>query len=223
MAKKTEIVKVEPSTIVVTNANDPNIVPYLFNVDRVDKPNCVMCQSEYREEVEEMFDDQKDRKNYSAIKRRLKDRHDFDISRDALRNHLVRHYSKVNNNISLTEYAEEIQQWVNMQGNKVASMKSRIGALEREFFNIANMSDDIDLTERRKSADCLKKLAETMLLIENKLAEYEEEVKPVNLIFNQLKIIVNDEMEHVSSVTSKKLVGKILSRLKDSCGAMLVE
>ena len=223
MAKKSEIVQIDASSIVVSNENNPNIVPYLFNIDKVNKPNCILCQSEYREEVEEMYDDQKDRKNYSAIKRKLKDKYDFNISRDALRNHLVRHYSNVNNNVALQEYAEEVQQWVNMQVNKVASMKARIAVLEREYFNIANQSDDVDLTERRKNADCLKKLAETILVYENKLAEYQEEEKPVNLIFNQLKIIVNDEMQHIDNATSKRVVSKILARLKESCGTMLVD
>jgi len=223
MAKKSEIVQIDSNSVVVSNENNPNIVPYLFNMDKVNKPNCILCQSEYREEVEEMYDDQKDKKNYSAIKRKLKDKYDFNISRDALRNHLVRHYSNVNNNIALQEYAEEVQQWVNIQVNKVASMKARIAVLEREYFYIANQSDDVDLIERRKNADCLKKLAETILVYENKLAEYQEEVKPVNLIFNQLKIIVNDEMQHIDNATSKKVVSKILDRLKESCGAMLVK
>lgn len=219
--KKNEIIQVEANTIVVSNDNS-NISPYLFNLDRVEKPNCIMCQSEHREEVEEMYENQK-KKNYSAIKNKLKDDHDFDISRDALRNHLVRHYGRINNNIALQEYTEEVQQWVNMQTNKVASMKARIAVLEREYFNIASQSDDIDLFERRKNAECLKKLAETILVYENKLAEYSEEVKPVNVLFNQLNVIVNDELQHVDSITSKKLVNKILNRLRDSCGTMLTE
>jgi hypothetical protein len=223
MEKVDDIIQLDANSIVVSNEGNANIVPYLFSLDRIEKSNCILCHSEYRDEVEEMYDDQKDKKNYLAIKKSLKDKHNFDISRDALRNHLVRHYSRINNNIALQEYTEEVQQWVNMQTNKVAAMKARIAILEREYFNIANQSDDIDLMERRKNADCLKKLAETILLYENKLGEYQEEIKPVNLIFNQLKIIVNDEMQYVNNATSKKLVSKILNRLKESCGSMLVE
>jgi len=217
--KKSEIVKVEASQAIITNAN---VSPYLFSLDRVDKPNCIMCQSEYREEIEQIYENQK-KKNYSAIKHKLKDDYDFDISRDALRNHLVRHFGRIKDNESLQDYSELVQQWVDMQGNKVASMRARIAVLEREYFTIANQSDDVDLFERRKNAECLKKLAETILLYENKLAEYSEEAKPVNVLFNQLTVIVNDEMAQVDNVTSKKLVGKILARLKESCGGMLAE
>lgn len=218
--KKNATIQVAANQIVISN-DTIDISPYLFNLDRVEKPNCIMCQSEHREEVEQMYENQK-KKNYSAIKNKLKDDHDFDISRDALRNHLVRHYGRINNNISLQDFSEfEVQPWVDMQGSKVVSIKSLIAVLEREYFTIANMSDDLDLFERRKSAECLKKLAETILVCGNKLAEYSEEAKPVNILFNQLNVIVNDEMQHIDSVTSQKLVRKILARLKESCGNML--
>jgi ribosomal protein L9 len=216
--KKNDAIQVTAQQAIITN--NPNVSPYLFNLDRIDKPNCIMCQSEHREEIEQMYEDQK-KKNYSAIKHKLKDAHDFDISRDALRNHLIRHYAKVSTNAILQDYTEEVQQWVNMQGNRVASTRARIAVLEREYFTIASQSDDLDLFERRKNAECLKKLAETMLLLENKIAEFAEEAKPVNVLFNQLTVIVNDEMAHVDSLTSKKLVSKILDRLKDTCGDML--
>jgi len=218
--EKNEIQIVDVNQIIVSNNTD--VSSYLFNMDRVNKPNCIMCQSEYRAEVEKIYEDQK-KKNYSVIKDKLKQDYDFDISRDALRNHLVRHYSRVINNTALQDYTEEVQQWVNMQGNKIASMKARIGVLEREYFTIANQSDDVDLFERRKNAECLKKLAETILLLENKLSELSEDAKPVNVLFNQLTVIVNDELQHIDSVSSKKLMSKILTRLKDTCGGMLTE
>jgi hypothetical protein len=218
--KKIEIQVVDANQIALTNTV-ADVSPYLFNLDKVEKPNCVMCQSEYREEVEQMYESQKGRKNYLIIKNKLKDNHDFDISRNALRNHLVRHYNQVNTNVALQDYTEEVQQWVNMQGNRTASVKSLKAALEREFFIIANQSDDVDLFERRKNADCLKKLAETIMSLDAKLMEFSEEAKPVNVLFNQLTVIVNDEMAHVDNITSKKLVSKILARLKDSCGGML--
>jgi hypothetical protein len=59
MAKKKniEIIQVEANQVMLSNSTD--ISPYLFNLDRVNKPNCVMCQSEYREEVEQMYEIQK--------------------------------------------------------------------------------------------------------------------------------------------------------------------
>jgi hypothetical protein len=219
--KNNKSVKIETNQILMTN--NSNISPYVFNSDRICKPNCIICQSEYRDEVEKIYDNQKGRKNYLIIEDYLKSQYDFDISRDALRNHLIKHHDGTKNNIALQEFSEEVQQWINMQGNKAASMRARIAVLEREFFNIANQSDKIDLVERRKNADSLKKITDAIILCENKLAEISEEAKPVNILFNQLTIIVNDELEHVDNLASKKLVSKILSRLKESCGDMLTD
>ncbi len=217
--KKNDIVQVKTSQAIITNVN---VTPYLFNLDRVEKPNCVVCQSDHREEIEQMYENQK-KTNYSAIRNKMKDDYDFEISRHALRNHLVRHFGKISDNESLQDYAEVVQQWVDMQGNRTASTKLKIAVLEREFFTIADQSDDVDLFERRKNAECLKKLAETILLLEKQLGEIAADAKPVNVLFNQLTVIVNDEMAHVDSVTSKKLVNKILDRLRESCGGMLTE
>jgi len=219
--KKNEVQIVDANQIAMTNIHTPDVSPYLFNLDRVEKPNCAMCQSEYREEVEQMYEAQKGRKNYIVIKTKLKDQYDFDISRNALRNHLVRHYDQVNTNSALQDYTEEVQEWVNRSSNRIASVRSLKAALEREFFTIANQSDDVDLFERRKNAECLKKLAETILTLDSKLAEYAKEAKPVNVLFNQLTVIVNDELAQVDNITSRKLVSKILARLQESCGGML--
>ena len=75
--------------------------------------------------------------------------------------------------------------------------------------------------ERRKNADCLKKVAEVILAHENRLSELAEEAKPVNILFNQLNIIVRDELATVQDMDTIKLVSKILERLKENCGNML--
>ncbi len=215
--------KIEKNSIVISNTPNTNIVPYLFSLERIEKPNCNLCQCDYRDEAEEIYDNQMRKKNYSEIKRRLKVDHDFDATVGGIKNHMVYHYKAIQHNAAMQEYADDVQKWVNMQTNKVAALKSRIAILEREMFTIAQAGEDLDITERRKNAETIKKLAETILTYEGKLSEYEEEVKPVSLVFNQLKIIVNDELAHIDSAKTKKVVTTILTRLHDSVGNMIIE
>jgi len=222
VAKKQSIVDVNKNSIIISNDSNSNIVPYLFNLDRIEKPNCNLCQSDFREDAEEMYESQK-RKNYSEIKKRLKAEHNFEASINGIKNHMLYHYKATQNNVSLQEYAYDVQKWVNMQTNRVAALKSRVAILEREMFTIAQSGDDLNIIERRKNAETVKKLAETILVYENKLAEYQEEVKPVNLVFNQLKVIVNDELQHVDNMKTKRVLSTILSRLHDSVGDMIIE
>jgi hypothetical protein len=192
-------------------------------LDRIEKPNCSICQCDFRDEAEEAYDNQKSRKNYSAIKRMLKDNHNFDATVNGVKNHMMYHYKAMQSNASMQEYADDIQKWVNMQTNKVASLKARIGLLDKYIFTISIESEDIDLFEKRKSAETVKKLVETILTLETKLSEYADEIKPVNLVFNQLKIIVSDELAHVDSQKAKKVVSTILTRLHDSMGDMIID
>jgi len=110
-----------------------------------------------------------------------------------------------------------------MQTNKVAALKARIGLLDKYIFTISIESEDIDLFEKRKSAETVKKLVETILTLETKLSEYADEIKPVNLVFNQLRNIVSDELAHVDSQKAKKVVSTILTRLHDSMGDMIID
>ncbi len=219
MAKENDA---QQNSIVVTNVQNSNIVPYMFSLDRIEKPNCNVCQCDFRDEAEEIYENQK-RKNYSEIKRKLKNDHDFDATVTGIKNHMLYTYKAMQQNASMQEYVDDIQRWVNMQTNKVASLKSRIALLERQMFMISLESEELDISERRKSAETVKKLVETILLLEGKLSEYAEEIKPVNLVFNQLRVIVNDELANVDSVKAKKVVSTILTRLHNSMGEMMVE
>ena len=215
MAKKVEneIVKID---------NPLNDASYTFSTDKIEKSNCKLCQSEFREKAEELYVNQK-RKNYAEIKRKLKDEDDFEVSAVSVRNHIIYHYKAVENKISLQEYADDVQRWVSLQTNKVHSLRSRIAILERYMFVIAQESEDLDIIERRKSAEVVKKLADTILVYENKLKDFSEDAKPVVNIFNQLQVIVKDEIQHIESNKTKRVLNTVLDRLKDIIGEELIE
>lgn len=209
------------SDITISKSNI-DVVPYVFSTDRIEKSNCKICTCDYRDEAEGIYECQK-RKNYSAIKRYLKENYDFDATIGSIKNHMLYHYKAMQNNAAMQEYADDIQKWVNMQTNKVSSLKSRIAVLERTMFMISQESEDLDIVERRKSAETVKKLAETIITCESKLMEYQEQVKPVALVVNQLRIIVNDELAHIDNSKTKKVVATILTRLNESIGDMIIE
>ena len=61
--------------------------------------------------------------------------------------------------------------------------------LERWMFKISQESEDLDIVEKRKSAETVKKLVDTVIVCENELKKFKEEAEPVNIIFNQLNLI----------------------------------
>lgn len=208
--------------IVLAEDIDEEMIPHQLELERIDNARCKICQSDYREFVEKLYEGQS-RKNYTVIKNKLKELHDFDISDKGVRNHILYHYKAVENNLALTEYAADVKQWVDRKSSKVASIEARIGILEKEMFFLAEASQGLDLQERRKNAETIKKLTETILACESKLEEFKEHVKPVNVIFNQLKIIVNDEMQNIDSVELRQILGRTLTRLKNSVGDLIID
>lgn len=209
--------------MIITQKIDSSLmVPYKFDASKIVRKNCKLCQCEFRDEIEEWYDVQK-RKNYSAIKSQLETDKDMKISVNAIKNHMLYHYKAVERKSTLTEYVSDVQDWVSMQTNKVASLKTRIAILEREMMVIASEGEDLDLVERRKNAETIKKIADTLLTYDSKLKEYEKDMEPARIVFNQLKIIVKDEMKNVESASARQTIIKVMTRLKENVGDMIVE
>jgi len=195
---------------------------YVFESGQITKKGCKLCQFQHRALVEETFDAQK-RKNYSDLQKQMQTDFNFEISVPAIRNHMIYHYGQTRRNVGLTEYAEDLQAWVGKQKNQKLAVRSRIAILEREMVTLAEMSDDLDIAERRRNAETIKKLAETIMSYESKLAEITEQMKPVAVIFQQIQLIIKDEIQHANSITVRKAFTNFVSRLNESVGEMALE
>jgi len=209
--------------ITITHKSDSSsIVPYVFNSERIVSKTCKLCQCEFREEVEEWYDQQR-RKNYSEIRDKLTSEKNLSISINAVKNHMLYHFKAAEKKSTLTEYTKDIQNWVSMQTNKVASLRTRIAILEREMMIIGAEGEELDLTERRKNAETISKLANILLIYDTKLKEYEQKLEPVKIIFNQLKVIVNEEMKTINDASTKQTLFNVMSRFKENVGDMIID
>jgi len=207
--------------IVVVDKSNTNIAPYSFSTDKIINKKCKLCKCEFRKEVEEKYEGQP-RKNLLEIKRWLKAEKDFSITVNSIKNHMVFHYGIERRNIILTEYTKDVQKFMKMRSNRTSALKARIAIIDKEMLTIASRGDELDLPERRKNAETVKKLADTLLVYETKLQEYEEKFEPVTIVFNQLRIIIEDEI--TIDRKSKKILSTVLTRLKEGpVGDMLFE
>jgi len=200
-----------------------NVIPYTREETLlvINKKNCKLCQSKFREEAELMYLKQRV-PSYNGIMVFLKGRGE-EISWPGVRNHLIFHFRAQQKKEFLTEYASDIEKWIKAQPNKILSLRKRIAILEREMIMIGVEGEDLPLIERRKNAETLKKLADTILVYEERLEGQEKTLEPVTIIVNQLRIIINDEMSHVGSTETKKVLVKVLERLQNKVGNMVIE
>ena len=100
-----EIEVVEATSVNTVVDKGDNIVPYLFSLDKITKNNCKLCQADCREEAENLYEHQR-KKNYTTITKWLNEQKNLEISRPAVRNHMVYHYRAVqrNNDLHLLRY-----------------------------------------------------------------------------------------------------------------------
>lgn len=212
------------SSIVKTEELDKalkTIIPYSFEMEKIEKSNCKLCKCEFRAEAEAYYEAQP-KKNYTAIMNMLKDKKNFDISVTAIRNHMLYHYLVVERNQTISEYAGDLQKWVNSQTDKVSSLRTRIGVLEREMMHHVTDGEDLSGEDRRKNTEIIRKLTETILLHQDKLDKIQDDIKPITVVFQQLQIIIQDEMKDINNVTVKKVLVKVLDRLRENIGDMVI-
>jgi len=203
-------------------AINDSIIPY--GDDEMSHPivkaNCKLCNSEFRDEAENMFLQQR-KPNFNVILLFLKGQGE-EISFQAVKNHLVNHYKAHFRKEFLTEYSDDVKRWIDNQPNKVNAIRQRIAILEKEMIEIASEGGSLQLEDRRKNAEILKKLAESILNHEAKLEEYEKQLEPVTVIINQLKIIINNEVKQIESSETKKVLISVLSKLQNSVDGLMV-
>lgn len=207
MAKKNSISKQDDNT--------PWLRSGIVSVDR-----CKLCHSKYREEAEALYEKTK---NLKRVAQFLQDDRAEDITYGAVRNHLMHHYNAVNSIELVKSNLEHIQDWTAIQGDQPEALLRTMAMLEREMHILEAESEGLSQDARRKNADTVAKLATVLLNYRTKYYEMEQSREPVTIVFNQLQIIMKEELKAVKDQKTKKVVSNILNRFKDSCGDYIIE
>ena len=196
------------------------IIPYTYgDNDPIVKSNCKLCQADCRAEAEAYYDSSP---NYTGLVKWLKNNHSLEISYPSVRNHIIHHTKIAEKRQFLTEYSEDIKKWMNLQQDKVYAINTVIAILTKELIEIAAQGESMLTQDRCKNAETVKKLSDTLLLYQDKKVQYEQSLEPVVLVIKQLKSIIEDEIEHNSSAEAKKMLIKVLQRLQDNIGDIVV-
>ena len=205
--KKSQLIKVE-------NA----VVPAVSPDEEIISKTCKLCNSDIRHDAEKEFERTR---NMRGVYLYLTEKNDMDISYPAVRNHLMYHYEVKNNERLLEQYAIEVTKWKTLQAGPQEDLKRRISVLEREMMILASQSEELSGDERRKNAEIVKKLADSLLAYEVKLQAIREQMDPVNMVINQLNVIISDELQTIDSGETKKVLSNIVNKLEESITELL--
>ena len=189
----------------MSDKKEINIVPYDDNA----KANCKLCNSEFREQAEKEFERSG---NYKGVFNFLK-KEGEKISYPSVRNHLIYHYEGVQNRKLLKEYANDVNQWAELQGNPEEAIKRRVAIMERRLILLDASSDSLSLAEQRKNTELVKKLCDSMLTHEAKLEDHNQQLEPFRQVIEAFTRIVNMEAKEIEDKELKKQLVQILNKI----------
>ena len=186
---------------------------------KITKKGCKCCESKFREEAEELFEKTN---NIRAVRKFLEEKGQK-ISYLAVRNHINKHYLGTERLQSVKEWLEDVNRYSSNKSDRVRELRGRKNALNREFLLIAAGTDGESLEERRKSADALKKISDTMISIEDKIDDIENEKAPVEILIENFQQIIADKIKKTTTEEVKRVLLDTLTELSDSVGGMSIE
>jgi len=180
--------------------SNTNVFPILSNTEKisdkiVNKNNCKFCQSKYRKEAEDRYEQVK---NIKVVHKFLEEKGES-VAYSSVRNHIFNHYLVHERNIKIKEYGEQLEGWINEDRKRRGSIIERIAIMEKEMATIASNTIGQSLEDQRRNADILKKLSDTITALEDKIEEIDNALEPVEIIVNKLSDIISMEIKNSNS------------------------
>ncbi|MFW6174106.1 MAG: hypothetical protein ACOC5T_10225 [Elusimicrobiota bacterium] len=185
-----------------------NLINFPSNT-KIVKSNCKLCNSKHREKAENEFE--KTSGNIKAVKRVL-DNENEKISYLSIRNHMYKHYLGEIRINGLKDLVDDIKHFSIKGRDGKDLLIERINLLRREMYLIAENSDNVDIEDRRKNADIIKKLSDGISSLEDKIKAIEGERSLVERLFNSLSELIQDK---IKTSNSKEVKSTLIEFLQD--------
>ena len=185
------------------------------------KNGCKLCNSPFREEAERIYEENK---NVLKAKQFLDEKMEngekrLDVSYPAVRQHIYRHYENQENTKILREFAEDVNRYLPLQNDPEGSLRRKIAILEREMIWLAAKNDELGVQERRRNAEIIKKLADTILVYESKLIDMQTKLEPYKQVIVYLSEIVREEMGEMKDKSDQQkfipILNNVVNQLKE--------
>jgi hypothetical protein len=175
----------------------------------ISKKNCKLCQSPSRVEVEEKF---LVTNSFTAASRIL-EKNGEDIDYSSVRRHLMNHLIVQQQQMAVKEYASQISSILKEHYNIRTQILERIKIMNRKMYVIEAMTEGQTLDEMRRSADAIKKLVDTIASAEKDLQAIDQTMQPVQILINNFKNIIQEELKKTNSDDVKEVIKTIWNKL----------
>jgi hypothetical protein len=211
MTEITEIKKAEKLTPMIQHAES-------LSENVITKCNCKLCNSPFRIEAEEIYEQMNSAK---YVWKWLLGKGEK-ICYLPVRNHIIQHYLKQEQNVKIKSYSEHLKVWVNQKIDKKSSIEERIAMLNNELIIIASETEGLSLEERRRSSEAIRKITDSILMHEEKLDAMDKSIEPIYVVINKLRDIIAEKIKKSSNEEVKKELMSLLEELSASLGDLMI-
>jgi hypothetical protein len=200
---------------IVKNLDSP-ILKYVENITEEFKPksNCKLCMSPFRTEAEIEYERTKSIKLMHAFLKN-KDKN-YDGSYISAERHINKHYKRFEQNMKIKEWSESLPELIEAQKGREKSLKDRIAILNQELMIVATCSDEEGSDHKLKSVEMVRKLSDSLTLLEDKLAEEQKRTEPILIIIDRLKDIISSRIKSTDNNAVKQELMKVLELWMES-------
>ena len=195
----------------LTKASDrhDSLYDYAENLNVADvvfRANCLLCNSKYRKEAEELYSQSHNR---TKVHRFLKDRGEI-ISYQAVGQHLKNHFLAPIMNARVQDYASSLKEFAKLEQGRVNRIRQHITMLERRVLMIESSTDEDDIESQRKTGDTVARLMEQIHKWDEQLSDIEHKHEPVKILVTKFDGIVRDKLEDITSPEARIALEEIL-------------
>lgn len=185
----------------------------------VKRPNCKLCMSKYRAEVEKMYSEKKMLKSIMEFLKEKGEVHTL----PAISNHCHYHYDKQHMDLSIKEYIEDVCRYKLKDFNKKHILEERRAMLTKSIISLAAQAEGKDLDTQRKNLMTVKSLSDSILNIEIEMDKIDKAMEPVFLFAGALKQVITDKIKDTDNQEVKTVLLDIWNSMSEQLKSFEVE
>lgn len=186
-------------------------------------PNCKVCATKHRKEVEAMAE----RGSTSvSIHRWLKDQLEKEgaetISYGSVNNHINFHFKTKQTESDLKVYVNQLAGWSKISKSDDQLLNRYIDALDMEVTFLLSKNAIGDVNERRKNNEIILKMMAQIAALKESLKTLRAELRPVEIMVKTLDRIIEFKIASVDAKT-KEILRDVIDQLKLEVKDVLVD
>jgi len=182
------------------------------------EPTCILCSSQFREEIEQNF---LKNKNFAEAQKLFKDKSGLNIAKSVIENHMSFHYDEAIKEIQKVEYANRIKRLSSNNLTTMDRIATSYAIITERLMGVNSIvpttEESITEVEKIKSVETARQmgvLTNLLKLQASILGEMKNNGEIVNIPTDEFAKVFTDAFSEVKTDKEREIVKNIMYRLE---------